>query len=235
MLTGIIVALPEETSTLLPQQIAKGDWLSLSDSVIVRCSGAGPENARLATEALVTQGATKIISWGCAAALNNDLQPGDLMLADTLIDARLTRIEINTDWIDKASSLLAKELIVQRRTLAESEALIATSEHKRQIYVQTGADILDMESVSVAKVAKQYNLPFLAIRAVADPVSMNLPKAVNHALNAEGEVILSKLLAFLLLHPLELPGLIKLGLHFNAAKKTLKSVAYHLEKIVNFE
>jgi len=46
---------------------------------------------------------------------------------------------------------------------------------------------------------------------------------------------LSKLLWFLLTHPTELPGLIKLGLHFNAAKNKLKLVAKHLDIIVGFE
>lgn len=232
MLTGIIVALPEETSTLLPHKLAKGDWLSISETVIVRCAGAGPENARLAAETLITQGATKIISWGCAAALDTNLQPGDLTLADSLIDAHFERIELNTDWTDKTHHLLAKALKVHSGVLAESDSIIATSEHKRQRYAQTGAAILDMESVAIAKVTQHYHLPFLAIRVVADPVSMDLPKAVSHALNAQGEVILSKLLFFLLLHPMEIPGLIKLALHFNAAKKTLKSVANYLEQIV---
>ena len=85
-----------------------------------------------------------------------------------------------------------------------------------------------MESAAVAKVAKLHGLPFLAIRAIADPLDMDLPKAVSHALGAEGEVILSKLLLYLLLHPSELPGLLKLGLHFNAARKSLKRVANQL-------
>jgi hypothetical protein len=31
-----------------------------------------------------------------------------------------------------------------------------------------------------------------------------------------------------------LPGLIKLGLHFNTAKKTLKLVAKHLDTVIHF-
>jgi hypothetical protein len=46
--------------------------------------------------------------------------------------------------------------------------------------------------------------------------------------------VLRKLLLFLFLHPAELPGLIKLGLHFNAAKKTLKLVASHLGTMADF-
>jgi hypothetical protein len=86
-----------------------------------------------------------------------------------------------------------------------------------------------MESVAIAKVAKAHALPFLAIRAIADPVTMDLPVAVSHAFNQQGDVELGKLLRFLLTHPLELKGLITLGQHFSAAKKTLSFVAKELE------
>ena len=91
-----------------------------------------------------------------------------------------------------------------------------------------------MESIAIARVAKQHTIAFLAIRAIADPVNMDLPQAINYSLNAQGDVVLGKLLLFLFLHPAELPGLIKLGLHFNAAKKTLKSVARHLDTVTDF-
>jgi S-methylmethionine-dependent homocysteine/selenocysteine methylase len=77
-------------------------------------------------------------------------------------------------------------------------------------------------------------LPFLAIRAIVDPVNMDLPLAISYSLNDRGEVELGKLLLFLFLHPTELPGLIKLGLNFSTAKKTLKSIAKHLDKVTNF-
>jgi adenosylhomocysteine nucleosidase len=63
---------------------------------------------------------------------------------------------------------------------------------------------------------------------------MNLPRAINYSLNDQGEMVLRKLLLFLFLHPAELPGLIKLGLYFNAAKKTLKSISGHLDKVIDF-
>jgi adenosylhomocysteine nucleosidase len=63
---------------------------------------------------------------------------------------------------------------------------------------------------------------------------MDLPRAINYSLNDQGEVALGRLFLFLLLHPAELPGLIKLGLHFNAAKKTLKSIAGHLGAVTDF-
>jgi adenosylhomocysteine nucleosidase len=74
----------------------------------------------------------------------------------------------------------------------------------------------------------------VAIRAIADPASMNLPNAISHSLNNNGQVVLARLLKYLISHPWEIPSLIKLGLHFNAAQKTLKTVALQLNAFVNF-
>jgi adenosylhomocysteine nucleosidase len=234
LITGIVVALPEELSTLTSKKIAKGCCDFISDSIAVAYSGAGAINARTASESLIAQGATRLISWGCAAALNETLNPGDLVLADTLIDAENNPIAIQTDWHRQAKNLLSTSATVHAGGLAESKTIVASSGDKKRLCAQTGAIALDMESVAIAKVAAQHKLPFLAIRTIADPANMDLPKAINYSLNNEGEVALGKLLLFIALHPTELPGLIKLGLHFNAAKNTLKLAAKQLDHLTAF-
>lgn len=231
MITGIVVALPEELSTLTSKRIDKGCCVFITDTIVLAYSGAGADNARAASELLITQGATRLISWGCAAALSASLKPGDLVLADTLIDAEDAQIGIHQDWLKFTKSLLSTHLKIHSGSLAESLTIVATGKDKKHLHTQTGAVALDMESITIAKVALQNDLPFLAIRAIADPVNMDLPKAINHSLNNEGDIVLGKLLLFIALHPAELPGLIKLGLHFNAAKNTLKSVAKQLDHL----
>lgn len=229
-LLGIVVALPEELPTLSLKKIPP----SVLNSVLVICSGAGAENARKAAEMLVSQGATRLISWGCAAALSSELKSGDLTLADSLLDANRVQININSAWHTHVKNSLSKSLSVHTGVLLESEEIVSLSSEKKQLHEKTQAIVLDMESVAVAKVAQEKNLPFLAIRAIADPVTMDLPKAVGVAMNDKGKVFMSPLLKYLLLHPSELAGLIKLGLHFSAAKKTLKHVATQLDTIINF-
>lgn len=231
MITGIVVALPEELSTLTSKKIDKGCCVFITDTIVLAYSGAGADNARTASELLLAQGVTRLISWGCAAALSESLKPGDLILADTLIDAEGTQIDIQPDWIGLTNTLLSSHVKAHIGSLAESLTIVATAKDKKHLHSQTGAIALDMESTAVAKVARQNGLPFLTIRTIADPVHMDLPKAINHSLNDEGDVVLAKLLAFIALHPTELPGLIKLGLHFNAAKNTLRSVAKQLDRL----
>jgi len=230
---GIVVALPEELSTLTSQKIAKGCCVSIADTIIVGYSGAGADNARLTAEHLITQGATRLISWGCAAALSDTLKPGDLILPDTLIDAEGTHFSIQSDWHRDSQKRLSNTRPVHTGRLAESHNIVASSEAKKRLHRQSNAIALDMESVAIANVARQNRLPFLAVRAIADPAGMDLPKAISHALNAEGDIVLGKLLRFIAQHPSEVPGLIKLGLHFNAAKNTLKWVAKQLDALID--
>lgn len=234
MITGIVVALPEELSTLTAKRLERGCVGQLTEKVLVIYSGAGAENARTASELLVAQGANQLISWGCAAALDAALRSGDLVLANSCVDTDNVVFEPNMNWIKRVQAVLSKQLAVRTGRLAESKAIVSASHDKAQIAQTTDAIALDMESVAIAKVAHKYDLPFVVVRAIADPLNMNLPKAVSHALNEQGDVMLGKLLTYLLWHPAELPGLIRLGLHFHAAKNTLKRVAKDIDAITRF-
>ncbi|MEI6708756.1 MAG: phosphorylase [Methylococcales bacterium] len=238
MITGIVVALLQELDTLTSKKvIAKGQSIFLTKTVVLAYSGAGANNAKAAAELLVSQGATQLISWGCAAALSSNLQSGDLVLANAMCDADGVTLTVNADWHHHVKSVLSKlacesGFALRCGDLLESKSLVSTSHDKQQLHQQTRAIALDMESVAIAKVAQYHALPFLAIRAIADPVTMDLPKAVSHALNKQGDVQLGKLLKYLLWHPSESKGLLILGQQFNAAKHTLKLVAKELEQLI---
>jgi hopanoid-associated phosphorylase len=235
VITGLVVALPEELSTLTAQKIAKGCCAQLWDNVLLAHSGTGPENAQAAAQQLIAQGATRLISWGCAAALSEQLKPGDLSLAAFLIHTDTQKdTDVSAAWHAYCKTLLAELVVLHTEPLLESKRIVSSSREKKRLFEQTGASALDMESAAVARVARQHHCPFLAIRAIADPVNMDLPQAITYALNAQGEVLLGRLLTFVALHPGELPGLIRLGLQFNAARKTLKIVAAVLDNITGF-
>ena len=235
MITGIVVALPQEIGTLTTRKVVKGQCIFLTDTLALAYSGAGASNAEAAAQLLIAQGATQLISWGCAGALSANLKSGDLVLADELIDADGAIITIDHEWHRRVRTVLEKAacqssgFALRCGSLLESKTLVTTSDDKQLLHRQSTAIALDMESVAVAKVAHAQAFPFLVIRAIADPVTMDLPQAVSYALNEQGDVQLGKLLTFLLKHPKELKGLISLGQHFNAAKRTLKLVANQLE------
>jgi len=234
VITGIIIALPDEINSLTSKKIIKGDCVFINDNTIVACSGAGPSNAEKASQLLIDKGAQRLVSWGCAAALSPDLKPGNFVLPKQLQTENKQLLSIDSDWLENTSKQLLA-LTPISGLLVESSVIVAESTAKKAIHQQSQAIALDMESIAVAQIAIEHKIPALVIRCIADPVEMSLPRAVSYALNEQGDVILTKLLWFLLTHPSELPGLIKLGLHFNAAKNKLKLIAKQLDIITGFE
>jgi adenosylhomocysteine nucleosidase len=231
VITGIVVALPEELSTLTKVKLKKGKLLQLSDAITLGYSGAGRQNAARAAQLLVESGVDRLVSWGCAAGLNPQYRPGDLVLAAYCQTVSGDRLVTDTAWRDLLKSVLPVSVNCHEGVLVEATGLIAESHAKADMANRTGADALDMESVAIAEIANAKQLPFLVVRAVADPVEMDLPEAVRIAFNNDGEVEMGKLLKHLVLHPMQLPGLIRLGRHFNAASATLKQVAGQLNAI----
>jgi adenosylhomocysteine nucleosidase len=234
VITGIVVALPEELKTLTSQRIEKGRSGFIGDNLLVARAGTGISNAQAAAEQLVEQGATRLVSWGCAGALDDRLKPGDLVLADKLIAQDRSELCINVNWHGHCVKHLTQDLPVITGYVIESAHIVSDSQEKHQLHTATGALAVDMESIAIAKVALSNALPFIAIRAIVDPANMDLPKAIAYAANDEGDIQLMRLLAFIARHPSELSGLVRLGFAFNAAQSTLKRIAKRINVITEF-
>jgi adenosylhomocysteine nucleosidase len=214
---GIVVALAAERRSLKSRRLSECGGL-------VAVSGAGPRAARAAALRLVADGADGLVSWGCAAALAPVLKPGDLVLPSRIIGADGSPLETTRSWRDGLSARLAGRLPVRQGVLAESVEIVSTPAEKQALHAATSAIALDMESASVARAAQASGLPFLAVRAIADPAAMRVPGAVSEAMDEDGQVRLSKLLVHALLNPGDLIGLAQIGWHFRAALKTLRVV-----------
>ncbi len=233
MITGIVVALPEELGTLTAKKTAKGQCDFIADDMLIACSGAGRDNAAKAASLLLEKGAEVLISWGCAGALSSELNPGDLLLPETLLTDSGKTLVCDAVLLSRIQKNLPLEF--HSGVLAESLAIIEQAEDKKALHLKTQAVAVDMESAAVIETAQQADRAAMVMRAIADPAAMSLPKAVSHALNDEGEVVMTKLLGFLLTHPQQIPALIRLGMHFSAAKNKLKAVAPHLDTIIAFD
>lgn len=232
--TGIVVALPEELSTLTSARIDKGHCAIVADNLVVALSGAGPYNAARTAGLLIEQGARRLLSWGCAAALEPKLQPGDLVLADSLYARDKKRIHCDPDWIEQTARILRHIEQLRIGGLACSASIVSTHTDKQTLYEQTRAIAVDMESYAVAETARRAAIPCIALKAVADPAATDLPEAVVHALNPQGEIDKIRLFGHILTHPFELPGLIALGKQFYTARNSLKLISHYLDKISSF-
>jgi len=224
---GILAALPDEAQSLRRLKPGCGRLVQTSDGHPLIASGAGPDPARRAALRLVQQGVSGLMSWGCAGALVAGLQPGQLVIPQTLLGADGETFAPDSAWHERFAWAMDKKLGIHTDLLAESADVVATAEAKQALRAATQAVAVDMESVAVARVAREHGLPFLAVRAIADHSALDMPKAVTFALNRRGEVRLLWLLAYTLAHPGQVPQLVALGRAFESALQALRTAKAH--------
>lgn len=231
MITGILVALPDELLTLTKSKLKQGERVTIAKNLLITLSGIGAENASSATQDLIDNGANQLISWGCAGALAPYLKAGDLVIPASITAKDNTQFSTQPDWSKRIINTLEPGIKCYNGSLFESSSVVALASDKAKQYQQTKALAVDMESGALARVAQQANIPFIAIRSIVDPANMDLPQAIIHAMTAKGVISIPTLLRHVCSHPTELPRLINTALHFNSASKTLKTVACQLPQI----
>lgn len=217
---GIVVSLSRELKSLTRQTIPVGSCKAITDNTMVALSGIGADRAYMAGLVLVSQGATALLSWGYAAALDDRLNAGSLILPERIIGANGEIHQVSAQWHSRLYQTLISQHTVRTDALVESDAIVKTSAEKRALAKQTDAVATDMESAAQARLAKDYGLPFMAIRAIIDTPSTDIPENILEALDPEGNINLWKLLSSTV--PADWIKIVRLGIQFNAAQRTLK-------------
>jgi adenosylhomocysteine nucleosidase len=184
------------------------------------CSGADAERARRESERLAGE-VEGLVSFGLAGALAPDLREGELLLPSEVIAPDGRRIAADAAWRARLAALAD----ARSGPLVGSDALIESVAAKAALHCASGAFALDMESHLVALTANATGLPFVVIRAVADPAHQALPAAARVALDAAGRVRMLAVAAALLRRPGDLPALLRLARQSGAGLRTLRSVA----------
>jgi adenosylhomocysteine nucleosidase len=222
---GIVVALFWELKTLTRQRIIPGTCRRISDGVWVALSGIGAERSHAATELLLSQGATGLLSWGFAGALDDSLTPGTVMLPQNVISATRESYPVTADWHRQLHRVLASRIPVVTDSLVESATIVERHDAKRRLARQTRAAAADMESGALARLAIGRKTPFAVVRVITDTASSEIPKSVVQALDRHGAVKLRSCLARAFLRPPDTVAMIKLAMQFNAARTSLKKAS----------
>lgn len=218
---GIVVSLSRELKSLTRQTIPVGTWRAISDDTLVALSGIGAERAHKAGSVLVSQGATALLSWGFAAALDDRLHAGCLILPERIIGANGEIHPVSAAWHRQLHQTLSSKHPVRTEALVESDAVIKTSAEKRALAKQTQAAATDMESAAQARLANEHRLPFVAIRAIVDTVLTDIPENLLKALDPQGNIGVWRLLTRAYLTPADWIKVVQLCIQFNAAQRTL--------------
>lgn len=220
-----MAALPAEGQCLSPQKLRPGGSASLAGALQLQLAGIGPERAHRAARSLLSAGAKALVSWGVAGGLAPHLKAGTLLLPETVQTARGQAYYTDPRWRQTLIQCLDGSLSLSCAALQHIGAVLSSPREKADLYQQTRCVAVDMESAAVAKLAAEAQVPFLIIRAIADPAHATLPVSALRALDLDGRFQPFALMASLLRHPQDLFGLWQLGGYFRAAKATLRTLA----------
>jgi hopanoid-associated phosphorylase len=169
-----------------------------------------------------------LVSFGIAGALKPGLKPGDIVLSTEVIDE-------DRSWVT-GESLRARipELLRQigaiEGPVLGAQMILATEADKRRAWEETGAIAVDLESVVVARAAAALGIPFLVLRAIADPATRALPPAALVPLNAEGKPQVGQVLASVMRRPHQLPSLFGVAREARQALAALVEPAHALRR-----
>jgi len=218
---GIVTALRAEAAVFGVRKLSIGQTVVLKNNLRLHRAGMGAERARLAANHLIENGATALISWGVAGGLAPHVHPGQLILPDHIIDQNGRSFPVDQPWRTQLQNNLPPSLPILNGSLLQASQLITSVAEKQQLFIQYQAIAVDMETAAIAAVAQRAHLPFLAIRAIVDPIDFTFPAWLHQSLDAAGEIKIPTLMKNLCRQPHRLRTLVQLSRYFAAAKTTL--------------
>ncbi|MGH6899279.1 MAG: phosphorylase [Geminicoccaceae bacterium] len=189
-------------------------------------SGGSSQRSRAEAARLLAEGAAGLVSFGLAGGLAPDLRPGDLLLPETVLSPDGSSLAGDPPWRERLKALFERGgLRPMGGALAGSDRILATACDKRGLHEATGALAVDMESHEVAAAASAAGVPFVVVRAIADPYQRVIPQAALEALRPDGRVRVLAVLGGVIREPGQLLALLRLGRDTAAALAALRRAA----------
>ena len=139
-------------------------------------SGGSALRARIGAELLRAKGVDGLVSFGLGIGLAPVLRPGDLVIATSVVLPTGAAIATDAAWRGALlRSLMSQGLRARVARIVGSDEPLTSVSAKRSAFQTTFAAALDTESHAVAEVAAAAGLPFLVVRAVAEPAETMRP------------------------------------------------------------
>jgi hopanoid-associated phosphorylase len=171
-----------------------------------------------------------LVSFGIAGGLKPGLRAGDIVLSTEVVDD--DRRWLSSDRLRPRISELVQEIGAIEGPVLGVQVPISTKRDKREAWRSTGAIAVDMESVVVARAAAALGIPFVVLRAIADPAARELPPAALVPLADDGTPALVQVLASLLRRPKQLPTLLTVAREARQALQALNAPAQALNRVL---
>jgi adenosylhomocysteine nucleosidase len=198
---AILAALPREVAPLVRDWSApvvsrkEGTRVWENDRAIVVCAGMGRDLVTRALQLAESRGPLRsVISVGYAGALRDGIRTTGVFCPAIVVDGQTG----------------------ERFACEDGEGVLVTADHvvrrdeKPKLAAQWGADLVDMEAATVARLAKERGLPFRAVRAVSDQIDENLPD-LSRFTDVQGGFQSASFAMYVALHPWLIPTTVRLA------------------------
>ena len=204
---GITFALMSESADFLRQLPEVENMYDLrlgkiSDrEVAVIHTGVGSANCNERLELLIHKARPEfVITCGFAGALSEELQIGDLILAENFSDPTLLGL---------AAEIL-RDRHVRTERLFTSTTVVDSISERNEIARSSGAAAIDMETGTIVGICNAHGMPLLSLRAITDTPNDPFPAPPHVLFDVERQrTDFGGLFAHLLRHPTAIPKLMR--------------------------
>lgn len=198
-----------------------GRW-GKQNIVLVR-SGVGRQRAEEATLQVIDRfKPVCLISIGYAGALQPELNVGDLVIADTIIEEKEKgEYSPDTGWFNRAKNISCPDDVKAiAGGLLTVDNVIHDSMSKQELGKQYNVKAVEMETSAIAKVAEEKKVPFLSLRVISDRMDQELLDSSSF-LGSDGEISTLKAGWYVLTHPGSIKSALSLRTQTQNATRSL--------------
>ena len=178
-----------------------GKWVK-QNIVLVR-SGVGRQRAEDATLQVIDHFKPGcLISIGYAGAVQPELNVGDLVIADTIIEENEKgEYAPDSTWLNRAKEISCSNGV---KTIVGGLLTVDNVIHdcpsKQELGEKFNVQAVEMETSAIAKVAEEKGVPLLSLRVISDRLDQELLDSSSF-LGSDGEISTLKAGWYVLTHP----------------------------------
>lgn len=230
---GIVTALASEAACLTHENLSPALPCPISDRLLLVLSGMGESRVNHALESLLAMKVDGLISFGTAGALCSSMKSGDIVIPEKIVGAHGNTMNTSPSWRDWILSHLNEfPRTVHGGILMTTSAVISDSNSKKNLYENSGAVAVDMESALIMTAASAHNIPALSLRIIVDESNTTIPASILENTDAFGDASIPGIFASILRQPVLIRDLIRLGKAFRDAKSSMRWLGSRAERIL---
>jgi len=204
----------------------EGKFLDID--IVASIPGVGIKRAKNCTNTLIKKYKPQIIiSAGFAGALNPKLRLGDVVIPDWVLSLK------NADKIYLDNNLPYIAFKFLNGGVLTENSFINVKEKKLDLFVQSGADVVDMETWAIADAARKLGTRVISVRSVSDLTNQQLPK-MGQIFNKEAKIDTKKALGYFKSNPGEIFNFLRFKyVNLRKARNRLNSFLYLLIPVLH--